>query len=134
MRLCLCTVQQLFDGAARGGGGRARLATGAARLKDHPHNHPRSCSTIESTHSVTNGRKGAAVVTSRLQFRFLVVGNCFHRRGERREMPIGRSRDPSAVMNGADIWNAAKRGDHVAISRLAEQVRKLKRALTLPEL
>ena len=38
-------------------------------------------------------------------------------------MPNARSRDPSAVMNGADIWNAAKRGDHVAISRLAEQVR-----------
>eukprot|EP00964_Phaeocystis_antarctica_P116974 scaffold80839_cov45-Phaeocystis_antarctica.AAC.2 len=30
-------------------------------------------------------------------------------------MPIGRARDPSAVMNGTDIWNAAKRGSMVKV-------------------
>ena len=30
-------------------------------------------------------------------------------------MPIGRARDPSAVMNGTDIWNAAKRGSKAKV-------------------
>ena len=118
-RACDCDcVQQLFDGDGGAGAPRGRGCAASEPSSQPSEVVPQSSCT--QCHERPGCRCGGDESVTDSVSSSLVTA--FQRRIER-EMPNARARDPSAVMNGADIWNAAKRGDHVAISRLAEQVR-----------